>query len=444
MTTDKMHDANPEARSGEPGSGSGDAGQGPAGDLLDIQALVFRTLIGIMPDRIYAKDMQGRFILANQAVANLMGMRSPEEMLGKTDFDFYPEELASKYFAVEQELLSSGKPLIACEQYVPNLSTGEPGWIETTKVHLRDPQGTVIGLVGVARDVTERKRIDAELLSRNKELTEVNAKLFQAQEQLLQADKMASLGQLAAGVAHEINNPVGFVNSNLGSLERYIEDLFKLVAACEAHEHELKADTLAALQTLKQDIDIAFLREDVMNLLRESMEGMQRVKQIVQDLKDFSHVGEAERQWANLERGLDSTLNMVRNEIKYKAEVVKEYAGVPDIECVPSQLNQVFMNLIVNAAHAIEERGTITVRTGSDAEKVWVEVRDTGSGISKDHLPRIFEPFYTTKPVGKGTGLGLSLSYGIVQRHRGSIEVTSEVGQGSCFKVTLPIKYAGA
>jgi two-component system NtrC family sensor kinase len=255
---------------------------------------------------------------------------------------------------------------------------------------------------------------------------------------------MASLGQLAAGVAHEINNPVGFVNSNLGSLERYIEDLFKLVAACEAHEYELKADTLAALQTLKQDIDIAFLREDVMNLLRESMEGMQRVKQIVQDLKDFSHVGEAERQWANLERGLDSTLNMVRNEIKYKAEVVKEYAGVPDIECVPSQLNQVFMNLIVNAAHAIEERGTITVRTGSDAEKVWVEVRDTGSGISKDHLPRIFEPFYTTKPVGKGTGLGLSLSYGIVQRHRGSIEVTSEVGQGSCFKVTLPIKYAGA
>ena len=437
MTTEKFHDANLQA------GPAGDGGH-TEGALQDVQTLVFRTLIGIMPDRIYAKDLQGRFVLANHAVANLMGKRTPEEMLGKTDFDFYPEELAAEYFAVEQALLSSGKPLIACEQYVPNLSTGEPGWIETTKVHLRDPEGNVIGLVGLARDVTERKRIDAELLSRNKELTEVNAKLFQAQEQLLQAEKMASLGQLAAGVAHEINNPVGFVSSNLGSLERYIEDLFKLLAACEAHEHELKADTLAALQTLKQDIDIAFLREDVMSLLRESMEGMQRVKQIVQDLKDFSHVGEAERQWANLERGLDSTLNMVRNEVKYKAEVIKEYAGVPDIECVPSQLNQVFMNLIVNAAHAIEERGTITVRTGSDAEKVWVEVVDTGSGISKDHLPRIFEPFYTTKPVGKGTGLGLSLSYGIVQRHRGSIEVTSEVGKGSCFRVTLPIQYAGA
>jgi PAS domain S-box-containing protein len=437
MTTDEIHDA-----SGDAGRAGGERDK--AGASLDIQALVFRTLIGIMPDRIYAKDTQGRFILANQAVANLMGKRTPEEMLGKTDFDFYPNELASEYFALEQALLSSGKPLIACEQYTPNLSTGEPGWVETTKVHLRDPEGNVIGLVGLARDVTERKRIDAELLGRNRELTEVNARLFQAQEQLMQAEKMASLGQLAAGVAHEINNPVGFVNSNLGSLERYIEDLFKLLSACEAHEHELKAETLAALHSLKQEIDISFLREDVMSLLRESMEGMQRVKRIVQDLKDFSHVGEAERQWANLEQGLDSTLNMVRNEVKYKAEVIKEYGGIPEIECVPSQLNQVFMNLIVNAAQAIEERGTITVRTGSNREQVWVEVVDTGSGISKDHLLRIFEPFYTTKPVGKGTGLGLSLSYGIVQRHHGSIEVSSQPGKGSCFKVILPIQHAGA
>ena len=439
MTTDKTDGA----QSHGPGRAA-DGRVDPAGALPDIQALVFRTLIGIMPDRIYAKDLQGRFILANQAVASLMGKSTPEEMLGKTDFDFYPEELASEYFAVEQELLRSGKPLIACEQYVPNLSTGEPGWLETTKVHLRDPEGNIIGLVGLARDVTERKRIDAELLSRNKELTEVNAKLFQAQEQLLQAEKMASLGQLAAGVAHEINNPVGFVNSNLGSLQRYAEDLFRMLSAYEAHEQELPPAASAALRALKQDIDMDFLRDDVTSLLAESMEGMQRVKRIVQDLKDFSHVGESERQWANLERGLDSTLNMVRNEVKYKAEVVKEYAGIPDIECVPSQLNQVFMNLIVNAAHAIEERGTITVRTGSDQARVWVEVIDTGSGIAKEHLPRIFDPFYTTKPVGKGTGLGLSLSYGIVQRHHGSIDVSSEPGKGSCFRVTLPIRYAAS
>lgn len=436
MTTEKIDETNE-------GAARADAERHLAGAMQDIQTLVFRTLIGIMPDRIYAKDTQGRFILANKAVANLMGKSTPEEMIGKTDFDFYPKELASGYFAVEQELIRSGKPLVACEQQVPNLSTGEPGWLETTKVHLRDPEGNVIGLVGLARDITERKRMDAELLSRNKELSEVNAKLFQAQGQLLQSEKMASLGQLAAGVAHEINNPIGFVNSNLGTLQRYVEELFKMLSAYEAQEHELKAETLATLGTLKREIDISFLREDVVSLLAESMEGMQRVKRIVQDLKDFSHVDEAEKQWANLERGLDSTLNMARNEIKYKAEVVKDYAGIPEIECMPSQLNQVFMNLIVNAAHAIEEHGTITLRTGANEQQVWVEVSDTGCGISKDHLARIFDPFYTTKPVGKGTGLGLSLSYGIVQRHHGSIDVSSEPGKGSSFKVSLPIKHAG-
>jgi signal transduction histidine kinase len=152
-------------------------------------------------------------------------------------------------------------------------------------------------------------------------------------------------------------------------------------------------------------------------------------------------VDESEKQWANLERGLDSTLNVARNEFKHKAEVIKEYAGIPEIECMPSQLNQVFMNLIVNAAHAIESHGTITLRTGQEEGegKVWVEVQDTGAGIKPEHLGRIFDPFFTTKPVGQGTGLGLSLSYGIVQKHDGRISVKSEVGVGSVFRVTLPI-----
>jgi signal transduction histidine kinase len=268
---------------------------------------------------------------------------------------------------------------------------------------------------------------------------ELIKKLAQAQSQLLQSEKMASIGQLAAGVAHEINNPIGFVNSNLGSLQRYMNDLFTILSAYEAGEGELKADTLTALEKLKREIDISFLREDVVSLLTESMDGMQRVKRIVQDLKDFSHVDGSEKQWANLERGLDSTLNVARNEIKYKAEVIKEYAGIPEIECMPSQLNQVFMNLMVNAAHAIESHGTITLRTGQEEGKVWVEVQDTGAGIKPEHLGRIFDPFFTTKPVGQGTGLGLSLSYGIVQKHDGRISVKSEVGVGSVFRVTLPI-----
>lgn len=268
---------------------------------------------------------------------------------------------------------------------------------------------------------------------------ELIKQLAQVHSQLLQSEKMASIGQLAAGVAHEINNPIGFVNSNLGSLRNYVENLLKMVSAYEASEGELKAQTRIAIDKLKTEIDICFLREDVVNLLVESLDGMQRVKRIVQDLKDFSRAGESEKQMANLEQGLDSTLNVANNELKYKTTVVKEYAGIPEIECVASQINQVFMNLLVNAAQAIEVHGTIILRTGLDGDKVWVEVQDTGSGIKPEHLDRIFDPFFTTKTIGKGTGLGLAMAYGIVQKHGGEITVKSEVGVGSVFRVTLPI-----
>jgi signal transduction histidine kinase len=166
------------------------------------------------------------------------------------------------------------------------------------------------------------------------------------------------------------------------------------------------------------------------------------VRQIVQDLKNFSHVDSTQDfQWANLHQGIDSTLNVVASEIKHKADMVKEYGTIPDIECLPSQINQVVMNLVVNAAHAMgEQRGRITIRTGVEAEQVWLEVADTGSGIPPETLKRVFEPFFTTKPVGKGTGLGLSLSYGIVQKHQGRIDVGSVVGQGTTFRVTLPMR----
>jgi len=267
---------------------------------------------------------------------------------------------------------------------------------------------------------------------------ELIKKLAEAHNQLLQSEKMASIGQLAAGVAHEINNPVGFVNSNLGTLQRYMQDMFKALSAYEDSEAQLPPETRATLAVMKQQIDIAYMRNDVGNLLSESMEGLQRVKRIVQDLKDFSHTEKQEKQWANLEQGLDSTLNIVWNELKYKADVIKEYAGIPQIECIPAQLNQVFLNLLMNAVQSIEDHGRITVRTGVDEDNVWVEVEDTGKGIKPEHLSRIFDPFFTTKPVGSGTGLGLSLSYNIVQEHGGRIEVKSEIGIGSVFRVVLP------
>ncbi|HEX5363150.1 MAG TPA: bacteriohemerythrin [Gallionella sp.] len=279
-----------------------------------------------------------------------------------------------------------------------------------------------------------------QLLANNLELKQLNEKLASTQTQLLQSEKMASIGQLAAGVAHEINNPVGFVNSNLGTLTKYIASLFKVIDAYEAEEAKSNAKSYPEVAQLKKDVDYPFLAEDIPSLLSESRDGLARVTRIVQDLKDFSHIDESVWQYANLEQGMDSTLNVVSNEIKYKAEVVREYAGLPEIECMPSQINQVFLNLLLNATQAIDVKGVITVRTGTLGEEVWVEVADTGKGIPPENLNRIFDPFFTTKPIGKGTGLGLSLSYGIVQKHNGRIEVESEPGKGTTFRVWLPVR----
>jgi len=284
-------------------------------------------------------------------------------------------------------------------------------------------------------------RASGSLIKQRNTLAEINKKLEDAQNQLLQSEKMAAVGQLAAGVAHEINNPVGYVNSNLSALGSYINELLQMLAAYEACEPALdQNNTLTeALEQAKKSIDLDYLKEDLVDLLNESKEGLDRVKKIVQDLKDFSHVDESEWQHADLHKGLDSTLNVVNNEIKYKAEVIKNYGEIPEIKCLSSQINQVFMNLLVNAAHAIEGHGTITISTGTKDNGVWVEIEDTGSGISQEKLPRIFEPFYTTKPVGSGTGLGLSLSYNIIQKHKGIISVESEPDKSTKFYIWLPI-----
>lgn len=308
---------------------------------------------------------------------------------------------------------------------------------------------TVINLMALVVDnarlqISQQQQITA-LQVMNAEMAAMNQRLEEAHTQLMQSEKMAAVGQLAAGVAHEINNPVGYVSSNLCTLENYVVNLISLVNAYSEVEPLLAGqEAIEAIQSMKQKMDLGYLTDDISDLLQESQEGLKRVRQIVQDLKDFSHVDSGKWVWADLHKGLDSTLNIVHNEIKYKTQVIKEYGDLPEIECCLSQLNQVFMNLLVNAAQAMKERGTIWVRTGREDDMVWIEIEDTGKGIPPEHLNRIFDPFFTTKPVGQGTGLGLSLSYGIVKKHGGRIEVHSVLDKGTRFSVWLPLQKPAA
>jgi signal transduction histidine kinase len=265
------------------------------------------------------------------------------------------------------------------------------------------------------------------------ELDQNVSKLEKANVQLLQSERLAAIGQLAAGVAHEINNPIGYVFSNLKTLAGYVDDLLRIIDAVDT------VNDLEELRKLKQSLEYDYIRNDVEALIVESEDGIERVKKIITALKDFSHIEEDEFLLADLQRGLESTLNMVNNELKYKAEVVREFGEMPEVYCIPSQINQVVMNLLINAAHAIEQFGVITLRCAQEGNWVWIEVQDTGKGIEPHVLSRIFDPFFTTKSVGQGTGLGLTLSYNIVQKHHGRFEVHSEPGQGSRFRLWLPL-----
>ena len=466
---------------------------------LDTQRAMQQLLAQIVdgdPVPTFVINAQHKVTHWNKACALVTGV-SAADMLGQSRHwtAFYSEERPIMADLIVKGALEGGiesyykgkfkrSPIIEgafeAEDFFPHF--GQTGrWLYFTAAPLRDSAGNIIGAIETLQDVTERhwaedelrnyqthleelveKRTaelqdanqqladdntkwelaETELRRRYVELTELNIQLSETREQLVQSEKLASIGQLAAGVAHEINNPIGYVHSNIGALEKYISDLFRVLKAYETLGSSAPPEQTQHLAALRREVDIDFLHEDIPSLIAESKEGISRVKKIVQDLKDFSRVDSTQAwQWANLHQGLDSTINIVANEIRYKADVIKEYGPLPEVECLPSQLNQVFMNLLINAAHAMgQERGCITIRSGLCGESVWLEFSDTGSGVPEEIRQKIFDPFFTTKPIGKGTGLGLSLSYGIIKKHHGTIELQSSVGKGSTFRITLPIR----
>jgi len=416
---------------------------------------LLQAIIDNSPAVITVKDLEGRYLLVNRRCEERHRM-SAAAMVGKTDHELFPADLANRLRRVDLRVIESKKP-VQDEELVP-LDAGVRT-VLSAKAPLYDDKGAMYAVCGVHTDITERKQVERELehyrkhlevlvedrtadLQRaNNGLKFMNLRLQQAQMQLVQSEKMASIGVLAAGVAHEINNPVSFVSSNLVTLRQYAGDLLKLIAAYERADEVLATaapQQFAAIERGKKAIGLAALREDVDSLGDETADGLARVTKIVHDLRDFAHAGDHEWQLADLHAGLDSTLNIARHELKHKVDVVREYGELPQIECLPSQLNQVFMNLFINAAHAVDKRGELRIRTGVESDGVWVEVEDTGCGIAEENLQRIFEPFFTTKPVGQGTGLGLALSYSIVQKHKGRLDVRSGLGQGSTFRIWLP------
>jgi PAS domain S-box-containing protein len=420
--------------------------------LLEAERNLLATLVENITDAIYFKDAGSRFIRINRNQARRFGLSDPEQAVGKTDFHYFSAEHARAAFEDEQAIIRTGEPVVGKEEK-ETWPDGRTGWVSTTKMPLRDAEGKIIGTFGISRDITERVQRQADLQRKNEQLETTLDQLRATQARLVQQEKLASIGNLAAGVAHELNNPIGFISSNFSVLSHYVatlsgyiattESLLKSGAAAETSGLEALA---ASIEAYKQEKKIEFILHDIPELLNESREGIERITSIVQNLRQFSRVDyESKFDPYDINQGLENTLVVARNEIKYVADVVKEFGDIPAVECVAGEINQVFLNILINAAQAIAgqrraEKGRITVRTRVEGAGVVCEFEDDGPGIPADVIGRVFDPFFTTKEAGRGTGLGLNISYDIVvNKHGGELTVSSDLGRGTRFTVKLPV-----
>jgi two-component system, NtrC family, sensor kinase len=429
-----------------------------------------RNKLGIVLDslreEIVSLDRDMRIISVNKAFAQrykcepseLAGQESSKQLLARCDFmgnESIRCLIADTFSkATAHKTMFSGKDV-----------EGNPVYHQIQCLPVKDDSGEVFKVIVVSQDVTEERHKTEEIHNLNEQLMATSAKveaqnaelkntlkrLEDTQAHMIQSEKMASIGQLAAGVAHEINNPTGFVSSNLKTLLDYQQDIADLID--RYHELSTKLqnngnfnglpqdirDDIQKLESFEDEIDIKYIMEDINDLIGDCREGTDRIKKIVLDLKDFAHPGEDKIQTLDINSGLESTLNVVNNEIKYKATVQKDFGEIPAIKGYPQQLNQVFMNILVNAAQAIEKKGEIVIRTSQVEDQVEIKISDTGSGIAPENLQKIFDPFFTTKDVGKGTGLGMNIAYNIVKKHHGTIEVDSEIGKGTNFTIRIPV-----
>lgn len=375
------------------------------GDLL-------RTIIDLIPTLIYAKDVHSRFIFCNQFTAHAMGT-TPAEAIGKTDFDFYPEEIARRFCADERHVLDTGQSIIDREESAVDNKTGNARDLLTSKVPLHDREGRTIGIVGTGRDVSQLK---------------------EAERRLAGAERLESIGRLAAGIAHEINTPVQYVSDSVyfirDALAELLDGTSPGAAAGSAAAEATRAELAAAVE--------------------RAIEGLERITEIVRSMKEFSYPDQSEMSGVDLNRAVQSTLVVARNAYKYVAEAETQLGELPLVSCFGGLINQVILNLVINAAHAIADkvkdsgaRGRITVRTYVEQGNAVIAVSDTGNGIPQLIRSHIFDPFFTTKEVGRGTGQGLSLCRNVVVKgHGGSLTFDTRLGEGTTFYVRLPLERA--
>ena len=525
--------------------------------MLQAEREMLRALIDNIPDFMYVKDLQGKFVIANAHAARVMGAKNSEDLIGKTDFEFFPIDVAAAFYEDEQKVISSEQPLFNREEKGVDYN-GNPIQILTTKVPLRDENGRVTGIAGVGRDISDRKKVEDELreaerkyrgmfdeamvgifqstpsgalLSANPAMARIfgyespevmiaavggasgqlyvdpkrreefvlmmerlgslqnfecqafrkdgskiwlsscgrairqNGKVIRYEgmtediterkllrEQLFQAQKLESVGQLAAGIAHEINTPTQYIGDNVRFLKDAFQDLRGLLANYErlltmAQSNTLSSETVQEVAAAVERTDAAYLLEEIPKAIEQTIEGVSRVATLVSAMKEFSHPGTKEKIPLDLNHAIESTLTVARNEWKYVADLETDYdSSLPRVSCLPGEFNQVILNLIVNAAHAItdaekggSEKGKIRVQTLNCPEWVEIRIQDTGSGIPEKVRPRIFDPFFTTKEIGKGTGQGLAIARSvIVDKHDGTIQFETEEGKGTTFIIRLP------